>query len=71
LVHLAVAWVIRNPAVTSAIIGPRTMEQLVDNLGALEVTVTDADRETIDALVPPGSMVSPFYNADFGPHQYR
>ena len=34
LVHLAVAWVINNPAVTSAIIGPRTMEQLVTQLGA-------------------------------------
>ena len=42
LVHLAVAWVIRNPAVTSAIIGPRTMEQLTTQLGAADV-VLDAD----------------------------
>ena len=42
LVHLAVAWVISNPAVTSAIIGPRTMEQLTTQLGAADV-VLDAD----------------------------
>ena len=36
LVHLAVAWVLNNPAVTSAIIGPRTMEQLTTQLGATE-----------------------------------
>ena len=38
LVHLAVAWVINNPAVTSAIIGPRTMDQLTSQLGAADVT---------------------------------
>ena len=39
LVHLAVAWVISNPAVTSAIIGPRTMEQLATQLGAADVVL--------------------------------
>jgi hypothetical protein len=47
------------------------MEQLEDNLGALDVDVTDQDRQLVDALVPPGRMVSPFYEADFGPHQFR
>ena len=47
------------------------MEQLEDNLGALEVEVTDEDRKVIDELVPPGTMVSPFYGADFGPHLHR
>ncbi len=41
LVHLALAWVINNPAVTSAIIGPRTMEQLTSQLGAVDVTLDD------------------------------
>jgi hypothetical protein len=40
-------------------------------LGAPLVTLTDEDRSQIDALVPPGGMVSPFYEADFGPHPYR
>ena len=71
LSQLALAWCIQQPGITSPIIGPRTMEQLEDNLGALSVTITDADRAAIDALVPPGRMVSPFYEADYGPHQYR
>jgi len=71
LSQLALAWSIHQPGVTSPIIGPRTMEQLEDNLGALEVTLTDDDHARIDALIPPGRMVSPFYEADFGPHPYR
>jgi hypothetical protein len=35
------------------------------------VRLTDDDRRQIDELVPPGGMVSPFYDADFGPHPYR
>ena len=71
LAQLALAWCIRQPGVTSPIIGPRTMAQLVDNLGAVKVEINDDDRAKIDALVPPGSVVSPFYEADFGPHPYR
>ena len=47
------------------------MEQLEDNLGALNISITEEDKAAIDALVPPGRMVSPFYEADFGPNQYR
>ena len=71
MAQLALAWVARRPGVTSPIIGPRTMEQLEDNLGALAVRFTDEDLARIDALVPPGDGVSPFYEADFGPHVYR
>jgi aryl-alcohol dehydrogenase-like predicted oxidoreductase len=71
LSQYAVAWCMNQPGVTSAIIGPRTLEQLKDNLGALDVSVSAAAQERIDALVPPGRMVSPFYEADFGPHPYR
>ena len=69
--QLALAWCMQQPGVTSPIIGPRTMEQLEDNLRALQVEITGEDRATIDGLVLPGRMVSPFYEADFGPHQYR
>jgi aryl-alcohol dehydrogenase-like predicted oxidoreductase len=55
LSQLATAWVLRHPAVTSAIIGPRTMEQLEDSLAALEVSISDAEADQIDALVPPGT----------------
>src|SRR5829696_6283664 len=71
LAQLALAWVAERPGVTSPIIGPRTMEQLEDNLGALKVTFTDDDRANFDAIVPPGRMVSPFYDANFGPSIYR
>ena len=69
--QLSLAWCIHQPGITSPILGPRTMDHLEDNLGALDVTVTDEDRQRIDELVPPGRMVSPFYEADFGPSQYR
>ncbi len=71
LAQLALAWVAQRPGVTSPIIGPRTMEQLEDNLGAAEITFTDEELTQIDAVIPPGSMFSPFYEADFGPHEYR
>jgi aryl-alcohol dehydrogenase-like predicted oxidoreductase len=70
LAQFALAWTMSQPGITSPIIGPRTMEQLEDNLGALNVTITDEDRAAVDALVPPGRMVSPFYEADFGPNQF-
>jgi aryl-alcohol dehydrogenase-like predicted oxidoreductase len=54
LSQYALAWVLANPIVTSAIIGPRTMEQLEDNLPALDVTLTGEDERAVDALVPPG-----------------
>jgi aryl-alcohol dehydrogenase-like predicted oxidoreductase len=71
LSQFALAWVMAQPAVTSAIIGPRTMEQLEDNLKAADVAITSEDRAAVDALVAPGDMASPFYEADFGPHLYR
>ena len=71
LSQLALAWCLQQAGVTSPIIGPRTMEQLKDNLAALEVEITDEDRARIDEIVPPGRVVSPFYEANFGPHPYR
>ncbi len=68
---LALAWVMAQPGVSSPIIGPRTLAQLEDNLAALKVTVSAEDCAEIDAIVEPGSMVSPFYRADFGPHPFR
>lgn len=54
LSQYAVAWTLANSAVTSAIIGPRTMEQLEDNLGAPAVRLTEEDERAVDELVPPG-----------------
>jgi len=68
---LALAWVAQQPGISSAIMGPRTPEQLASNLKALDVEITDADRERIDALCPPGRMTVPYYEASFGPHNWR
>ena len=70
----ATAWVMHQPASTSPIMGPRTMEQLEGYLAALDVTITEEDRAAVDAIVPPGEYVSPYYQddfGDFGPSTYR
>jgi len=59
LIHLALAFVIRHPAVTAAIIGPRTMEQLETQLGADEVELSDEVLDRIDEIVPPGTNLNP------------
>ena len=57
LPRLAIAFVLAHPAVTSAIIGPRTIEQLEDLLEASDLRLDDGTLDSIDALVPPGSVV--------------
>ncbi len=52
--QFALAWVLANPIMTSVIVGPRTMEQFDDNMGCLDVTITDADEAFINSLVPVG-----------------
>ncbi|MCW5849436.1 MAG: aldo/keto reductase [Anaerolineae bacterium] len=71
LSQFALAWCAQQPGVTSPIIGPRTLDQLEDNLRALDVTITAEDRARIDEIALPGRMVSPYYEAEFGPHLYR
>jgi aryl-alcohol dehydrogenase-like predicted oxidoreductase len=58
IIHRALeagAWVLRHPAVHCAIIGPRTLAQLEDSLGALDVAITPEEAARIDELVPPGT----------------
>ena len=59
LLDMALAFVLEHPAVTSAIIGPRTMEQLEDQLGAPDVKLTDDVLDRIDEIVPPGVNLNP------------
>jgi aryl-alcohol dehydrogenase-like predicted oxidoreductase len=59
LVEMAIAFVIHHPAVTAAIIGPRTMEHLEGQLKALEVELADELLDKIDEIVPPGVNVNP------------
>ncbi|MFG2594795.1 aldo/keto reductase [Streptomyces sp. NPDC048462] len=57
LTHLAMAFAIAHPGVTSAIIGPRTMEHLDDLLAGAGAVLTDEVFDRIDAIVPPGTDV--------------
>jgi aryl-alcohol dehydrogenase-like predicted oxidoreductase len=59
LIELALGFVIRHPAVTAAIIGPRTMDHLESQLLAADVTLSDEVLDRIDAIVPPGVNLNP------------
>jgi aryl-alcohol dehydrogenase-like predicted oxidoreductase len=58
LINLALGFVLAHPAVTSAIIGPRTMDQLKGQLDAGDVVLDDAVLDRIDAIVPPGTTLN-------------
>ena len=66
LIHMAIAFVVNHPAVTAAIIGPRTDEQLESQLGATDVRLDAALLDRIDEVVPPGTNFS-FADAGFTP----
>jgi len=57
MTHMAMAFTLAHPAVTSAIIGPRTIEQLDDLLAGADVRLDAATLDAIDELIPPGTTV--------------
>jgi aryl-alcohol dehydrogenase-like predicted oxidoreductase len=63
LIELAIAFVINHPAVSAAIIGPRTMEQLESQLPGADVTLTVDVLDQIDKLVAPGVTINPDDNS--------
>ena len=67
LTHMALAFVVAHPALTSAIIGPRIMEQLDGLLAGAEVVPDDAPLDRIDEIVPPGVEVAPLEGATYAP----
>ncbi len=67
MTHLAIAFAIAHPGVTSAIIGPHTMEQLDDLLASADVTLTDEILDRIDEIVPPGTDAGPLDQAYLPP----
>jgi aryl-alcohol dehydrogenase-like predicted oxidoreductase len=71
LSQFSLAWCMQQPGVTSPIIGPRTMEQLEDNLAATEITFSEDELRAINRVARRGDSVAPFYEAEFGPHPYR
>ena len=58
LTHLAMAFTLSHPGVTSAIIGPRTLEQLEDLIKGAAIELGDEVLDAIDAIVPPGKNLN-------------
>ena len=63
LIQMAIAFVLTHPAITSAIIGPRTMEQLQGQLAATDVVLDAEVLDRIDTIVAPGTTVNPADNS--------
>ena len=59
MIDLAIAFVVNHPAVTSAIVGPRTMEQLESQLPAADVALDAATLDRIDEIIRPGVNLNP------------
>lgn len=58
LIHLALGFVLKHPAISSAIIGPRTLEQLESQLGAEKIDLPADVLDRIDEIVPPGTTIN-------------
>ena len=71
MTHLALAFALAHPGVTSAIIGPHTMEQLDDLLASADVTLTDDILDQIDEIVPPGTDIGTLDQAYLPPALQR
>jgi aryl-alcohol dehydrogenase-like predicted oxidoreductase len=70
LISLAIAFVLNHPGVTSAIVGPRTMEQLESYLPAADLTLPADVLDRIDKLVAPGVTLTPDHNS-YGDHELK
>jgi aryl-alcohol dehydrogenase-like predicted oxidoreductase len=66
LAQMAVAFVLNHPAVTAAILGPRTMEQLESLLPAVDIRLSAETLDRIDAIVPPETMLNPINDMPSG-----
>jgi hypothetical protein len=71
MTHLAMAFAIAHPGVTSALIGPRTMSHLDDLLAGFDVALTDEILDRIDEIVPPGTDVGTLDQAYLPPALQR
>ncbi len=60
MAQVALAWLADRPAVTSVILGARTLEQLTDNLGAADLHLDDAENQRLDAASDPGAADYPY-----------
>jgi aryl-alcohol dehydrogenase-like predicted oxidoreductase len=63
LIEMSIAFVIRHPGVTAAIVGPRTMSQLESYLPAASLTLSTEVLDSIDRIVAPGVTLNPDDNS--------
>lgn len=63
LPQLALAWVLHQPGVSGAIIGPRTLDHFKDLVGAKDISLNASELAFCDELVPPGAHVSDHFNS--------
>src|SRR5699024_6441835 len=70
MTHLAMAFAIAHPGVTSALLGARTEAHLDDLLAGTEIALTDDLLDTIDAIVPPGTDIGAL-DQDYQPPAIR
>lgn len=80
LIELSLSWILHQPGITSAIIGPRTVNQLEENLTALNVELSQDVLQKIDEIFRPYEMTIPFYgpnmrngfgHTNWGPHKFK
>lgn len=73
--QFSLAWIAQQPGMLGPVLGPRTFEQFQEQLGTLDVTITDKDRDRIDRVSPPGRVIVPYYLsddfADLRPNRYH
>jgi aryl-alcohol dehydrogenase-like predicted oxidoreductase len=67
LTELSLAWVANQPGVTCPIIGARSIEQLDQSIVACQKVLSQEILDEVDEVANPGSMVVPYYEANFGP----
>jgi aryl-alcohol dehydrogenase-like predicted oxidoreductase len=56
IAQLALAWLLHQPGVTCAIVGAKKMSQLEDNLGAIQVSFTDTELQSLASVAPPPAI---------------
>jgi len=71
LSQFALAWCAQQRGITSPIIGPRTVQQLNDNMGALDVEITKEDSKRADGVVASGMVALPYYELDTNVPKFR
>jgi aryl-alcohol dehydrogenase-like predicted oxidoreductase len=73
--QLAIAWAAQHEGVASVVLGARTVAQLDELIGTLDVRLTPDEHAQLDRISPPGGVIVPYYLddsfADFRPHRYH